>query len=275
MPSSRMKRWGWTALVVVGCIAAVVFIDAERRRRQDDESTLLQGVKGTEAVGSEALAKRLEDPAQFRSFCELLDSRYRAMNDRYKSLQHHSRQRIKRLDESENVIADEEIDEIVDFPNQKERRRRLSQKDMLTGKSIDEESTMQKLLNAFRAPFQYPFLPDSTWDDFNYRFAGVEALDGKQVVKVEFTPNPPFGRKLIGTIWADAESGQPVRFAGKWHKPTGLTHRFEAVVTYGPSENGHPQLRRIETRSAGGSLLVIHRYAIAYDIDDYRTPEAK
>jgi hypothetical protein len=272
---SRMKRWGWIALVAVIGVVAAVFIDAERRRRQAGAGTLLDTATSDVQAGPAELAKRFEDPNVFREFCQKLDAKYRAMNERYKSLQHRSRQRIKRLDEFEKVIADEELEEIVDFPGGKERRRLLKQKDLKTGSVIQGESESQKTIATFRAPYQYPFLPDSTWDDFSYQFAGVEMVAGKPVVKVEFTPNPPFGRKVIGAIWADAETGQPVRFAGRWHKPTGFAHKSELVSHYGPSENGEHQLRRIETDSAGGALFIYHRYVIIFDIDDYRAPEGK
>jgi len=272
---SRTKRWGWIVVVALGCLIAGVLFDAERRRRQAGVGPLLDEAKRDVAVGPAELNKQFENPTQFLEFCRKVDAKYRAMNERYKTLQHHCRQRIKRLDESEKVVADEELEEIVDFPDGKERRRLLKQKDLLTGQVMKGESETQKTIATFRSPYQYPFLPDSNWGDFQYRFGGVEIVEARPVVKVEFTPNPPFGRKVEGAVWADAETGQPVRFAGRWFKPTGFAHKSELVSHYGPSENGRHQLRRIETDSSGGALFIYHRYVITFDIDAYRSPEGK
>jgi hypothetical protein len=269
------KKWILGAALALIAAVAAAYIDLERRRHIEPPPSMMTTDSAEARLGPADLAKRYGDPDTFHTFCRKVHDKYLAMNSRYKALQHRRRQRSKQLDQYGKVVADESLVELVDFPRGIERRRMLEQKDELTGAVIPGETELQKNLAAGKAPFQYPFLPDSTWDDFGYRFGGVELLDGKPVVKVEFTPNPPFGRKTVGAIWADAESGQPLRFVGRWHKPTGLVHRFEMKAEYGPSENGFYQIRRIETDGAGGALFIVRRYVVAFDVDDYRTPESK
>ena len=273
MPRSwKMRWWGLAALVVAGAAVATYF-DIERRRRAEQELTAKPVFEQDAAPGPEELAARFKDSAEFRSFCDRLNEKYLAMNARHKSLQHRRRQRSKQLDKSGKVVADESLVEIVDFPDGQERHRVQEQKDLLAEKAIQGESELQKGMATGKAPFQYPFMPDAKEGDFSFSFAGVEMLDGKVVAKIDFTPNPPFARKMAGTIWADADSAQPVHFAGRWYKPTGATYKVEMNFWYGPSENGFPQIRHVETDGSGGALFIYRRYVVVFDVDDYRSPQ--
>jgi hypothetical protein len=278
------RKWirGWLIVALVALAGgAAVYFDVERRRRREMEGGFHPELSEKTAAGPAELAKRFEDPEEIRRFLELVEEKGRAMNVRYRALQHRRRQRTKLLDDAGKIIADEFIVEIVDFPNNHERKRIIEQKDLRTEKLIEGQSALQREIAARRTPMMLPFVPEARHEDFDYHFAGVELLDRTPVVKIDVAPNPPFNPTLAGTtwgkvegaFWVDAETGEPVRFAGRWKQPTGFAHRYEMVYQYGPSENGCTQIRNAASDGSGGALFVFRRYVASTEVDDYRPPE--
>jgi hypothetical protein len=269
--SQTGRRWivAVAAVVFIGIVG--YFIESERRRRLNEQPTLLG--KSTEVAvdGPAELAARFSDPARFHEFCLKVNEKYLAMNVRYKSSQHRRKQRTKQVDDAGKATVDEELVALVDFPNGQERVRPISLTDRLMNQTIAADSTLQKDIASNRKTWVYAFSPEAKWDDFQYEFSGVEMVEGVPTVKVAYKPNPPFGLRIAGTVWADAETGQPIKFAGKLHQPSGTVNKYEVTAYYGIAENGKPQLRRSEIEAAGGFLVFTRRYLITIEFDEYET----
>ena len=269
------RKWivGTVVLLSVGSIAVVLEFD--RRRRLNEHPRHLSQASGRAVTGPADLALQFADSNRFQEFCLKVNEKYLRMNARYKSSQHRRRQRSRQVDSNGKALADEDLVEFVDFQNGIERHRTVEQFDRIAERKIEGESPLQKSLAVGKAPFTYAFSPESKWNDFEYKFVGVEVLDGVVVIKLEYTPNPPFGRKIAGTVWADAETGQPIRFHGRWFKPSFGIDKYEMAVKYGVSENGEHQIRSIEIDGAGGALIFTRHYLINIEFDDYRPPERR
>jgi len=264
------RRWIVAVAAVVSLGIVAYFVESERRRRLNEQPTLL-GKSTEEAVeGPAELAARFSDPARFHEFCLKINEKYLAMNARYKASQHRRKQRTKQVDDAGKAIVDEELLALVDFPDGQERVRPISLTDRLTNKTITADSALQKDISSNRKAWVYAFSPEAKWDDFQYEFSGVEMVAGAPAVKVSYKPNPPFGLRIAGTVWADAETGQPIKFAGKLHQPSGTVNKYEVTANYGIAENGKLQLRRSEIEAAGGFLLITRRYLITIDFDEYQ-----
>lgn len=271
LSSRKLAIAGAVAVVLIG---AGVHLETKRRRELAAQfrSAVEKAVPADE--GPSDLTAKFSDASRFLEFCRKVNDKYLAMNKRYKSSQHRRRQRSRQVDSEGKASVDEEFVALVDFPNGKERQRVVEQSDRLTGKKVEGVSALQKDMTEGRKEWVYAFSPEGPWDDFTYEFGGVEMLDGKAVVKVVYTPKPPFGLRMAGTVWADAETGQPMKFAGRAHKPSFPVDKYEIAVVYGPSENGHPQIRTIEIDGAGGFLFISKRYLISIAVDDYRKQES-
>jgi len=260
-------------VALLGLAGAGYYAEADRRSKLQSQSTILNGKSAKVVEGPADLAAKFADADRFLAFCRQVNDKYLAMNGRYKTSQHRRRQRTRQVDAEGKATADEEFVAYVDFPSGKERQRVVEQTDRLTGKKTEGVTSLQKDLTEGRKEWIYAFSPEGPFDEFTYVFGGVEMLDGQSVVKVEYTPKPPYGNRVAGTVWADAATGQPMKFAGRAFKPSFPVDKYEIAVRYGVSENGHPQIRTIEIDGAGGFLFISRHYLISIAVDDYRPAE--
>ncbi len=247
------------------------FIALEWRRQNQPQSAALPEDRAA-AVQDVSALPNLAEPAAFAAFQEKLRTQYFAMDERYKALQHRRTQKTIQKDGAGATLLEEEAIETVRFRGEAEDHRHVRTRNLKTGKETSGESSAAKDLSVGNEPFFYPYSKREGPDDFEYRFAGFEQLDGKTLAKVAFVPRPPLGRKLQGHAWADPATGEPIRFRAKWAAPKFPCDRLEMIVEYGPAENGAKQVRHVATDAGGGLAFIRRRYLIDIVFDDYRAP---
>ena len=91
------------------------------------------------------------------------------------------------------------------------------------------------------------------------------------MLRIHFEPNTPVERSFKGSAWVDPATRELVRVVSAPVKPRLRVDRFDMMLDYGPSENGHNQVRRLTIESAGGFALFSWHFRTESELSDYQS----
>lgn len=264
----RTKRClaGFGILLLAG-IGALVVLEWERRRHVAASETETLAPAGT-ALSAEDLRKKFGQPDQLAHLCAEVREHFDALQERFHHLTHTRKVRVTEYDRDGKATAIMEIVSRVHFDGLTERRQEIARRQLL-GKpfAFDPDALKAEHPNKRAIP---PFSKDAPEELYNYRLEGVEELQGRRLLRIGYEPTQTVERSFRGSAWIDPVSREPVRIQGLLAKTPLLVDRFEMVMDYGPSENGHNQVRRIRMDMRGGFALVSRHYRVDTELSDYR-----
>lgn len=253
------------ALLVFAAIAVLAVLEWDRRRHAI--AGTLEDSNGS-GVSVQDAEEKYRDPAAFARLCAEVQERYDALQRRYLRLWHTRKTRQTSYDKKGNAIAVSESVYRVHFDQGKERKEEFEHRQILGESSIfDPDRINLKKEDTHLLP---PFSSDSPSDLYRYRLEGMEGVEGHRLLRIHFEPSKPIERSFKGSAWIDPDTHEPVRIRGSLAKSKLSVDHFDLLLDYGPSENGHNQLRRMVMDMAGGFALLSLHYRIDTELSDYR-----
>lgn len=264
----RGKRY-LVGFAVILLVAVGVLVVLEWGRRRQVAAAGPETLDGSgKPLSAQDLQEKYRDPAAFAELCADVRDRCDALRQRFLGLRHTRKARLIEYDRKGQEVAIMEITDRVHFEDQAEKKEELERRQLL-GK-----------------PF--PFDPDTLWAEhptkkavpafskdapeglYRYRLERVEELHGRPVLRIHFEPTERVERSFKGLAWVDPVTREPVRIHGSLAKTPLLVDRFEMLMDYGPSENGHNQLRHVTIDVSGGFALVSRHYRVESELKEYQ-----
>jgi hypothetical protein len=270
-----MRLRGRRLLIGLGLVflAGVVLLALlEWGRRRQVEAAGVSRLDGSGmAVAATELEKRYRDSEALARLCTDFTQRLDDLQGRALGLWHTRKTRLIRYDSTGQAEGITETTFHVHFEDGAERKREVARRQLLGKPSFFDLDKLKLELADLR--LLLPFSKESPEGLYRYRLAGVEEIDGRRALRIQFEPTEPVERSFRGAAWIDAASGEPVRLLGSPVKPRLRVDRFEMLFDYGPSENGFTQLRRVVIETAGGFALVSWHFRSETELSDYRAAD--
>ncbi|MHB1421975.1 MAG: hypothetical protein ACYC3I_02025 [Gemmataceae bacterium] len=253
-------------LVALGLIVALAVLEWGRRRQVAAARTEILDGSGT-VVTARGLEEQYRDPQEFARLCANVKERNDALKERFLHLRHTRGTRLTSYDAKGEIVAVAVSVSSVRFRGGVEQKKEIERHQLAGKPSIFDPDRMQ--LEQSDTLFSPPFSKDSPEGLYRYQWNGVEELRGRLLLRVHFEPTKPMERSFKGSAWIDPETCEPVRMAGSLAKKKLRVDRFDMILDYGPSENGHNQLRRVVMDMAGGFALFSLHYRLEHELSDY------
>jgi hypothetical protein len=253
------------AILVLSGIVALAVLEWDRRRHVT-AGTLEDG-NGV-AVSTREEQEKYRNPEAFARLCAEIQERYDALQQRYLRLWHTRKTRQTSYDKKGKAIAVSESVSRVHFVKGAERKEEIEHRQVMGKPSIFDPDRIN--LEREDTHLLPPFSKDSPADLYRYHLEGIEDVEGRRLLRIHFEPSKPIERSFTGSAWIDPDTQEPVRIRGSLAKAKLSVDHFDLLLDYGPSENGHNQLRRLVMDMAGGFALLSLHYRIDSELSDYR-----
>lgn len=264
----RAKRWlaGCSLLFLIG-LAVLIGWEWARRLHvtaAEPESLAAPG----RASSAEDLRNQFAQPDEFARLCAEVREHFDALQSRFHRSMHTRKVRVTEFDRAGKATAIMEVVSRVHFDGSTERSQAIERRQIL-GKPFpfDPDALKAEHPNKRAIP---PFSKDAPDGLYHYRLEGVEELQDRRLVRIHYEPTQTVERSFWGSAWIDPSNGEIVRIQGLLAKTPLLVDRFEMLMDYGPSENGHNQVRRILMDMRGGFAFVSRHYRVETDLSEYR-----
>jgi hypothetical protein len=240
-----------------------------RRRQVEAAPPVLDG-SGT-AVLAKELEEHYRDPDAFARLIADIRERAHALQQRHLGARHTRKTRLIRYDGKGQPSAITETIYHVQYCDGAEQKIEIERCQVLGKPSLFNPNKIK--IEPSDAQLLSPFSKATPEGLYRYRWEGIEELNGRRVLRIHFEPATPVERSFRGWAWIEPASGEPVRMVGSPVKPRVRVDRFDTMLDYGPSENGHNQLRRLTIEAAGGFALISWHFRSETALSDYRQPE--
>lgn len=267
-----LRRRFWIGLTVVLSITFIVLTALELARRRQfvaNGQRLLDG-SGT-AVSEEELEEKYHDSKEFAKLCARVEERYDALRGRSLGLGHTRKARLIEYDKKGRTIAIMETTDRVGFDERGEHTVEIERRQVL-GEPFRVNPDVLTVGHPSKNA-ALPFSKDTLEGLYLYRLEGVERVQGITALRIHFEPTRPIERSLKGSAWIDPTTFEPIRMQASAATPRLGIDRFEMIVDYGRSENGHNQIRHFTVDAAGGFLFVSRHYRVDADLSAYGESE--
>ena len=266
----RGKRYllgcGLFLLVAAG---ALIVLEWGRRRQVEAAPPALDG-SGT-AVPAKELEEQYRDPDTFARAIADVREHMHALQQRYLEARHTRTARLTRYDGKGQPSAVSETISHVQYHDGGERKTEIAHRQLLGKPSFFDPEKLK--LEQSDAQVLSPFAKTTPEGLYRYRLEGVEELNSRRLLRIHFEPVSPVERSFRGWAWIDPVTHEPVRMVGSPVKPRVRVDRFDMMLDYALSENGHNQLRRLTIEAAGGFALMSWHFRSETELSDYREPE--
>lgn len=258
------------ALAFLTGVVLLALLEWNRRRQVEAAGASRLDGSGT-AVPAAELEERFHDPEAFARLCTDVTQRLEDLQRRALGLWHTRKTRLIRYDSTGQEEGITETLYHVHFENGAERKKEVGRRQLLGKASFLDLDKLK--LEPTDLRLLLPFSKEAPEGLYHYRLTGVEEIDGRRTLRIQFEPTEPVERSFRGAAWIDATTGEPVRLLGSPVKPRVRVDRFEMLFDYGPSENGFTQLRRVVIETAGGFALVSWHFRSETELSDYRAAD--
>jgi hypothetical protein len=251
-------------LVVIGVLAVL-----EWGRRRQVAAAGPETLDGSgRPLSAQDLQEKYRDPAAFAELCADVRERCDALRKRFLDLQHTRKARLIEYDRKGQEVSVMEIIDRVHFEGETEKKEEIERRQLL-GKPFPFDPDMLRAEHPTKKAVP-AFSKDAPEGLYRYRLEGAEELHDRLVLRIHFEPTERVERSFKGWAWVDPVTREPVRIHGSLVKTPLLVDRFEMLLDYGPSENGHNQIRHAIIDVAGGFAVVSRHYRIESELKDYR-----
>ena len=106
-------------------------------------------------------------------------------------------------------------------------------------------------------------------DTVTTTFTGIETIDGRRARAYRFGVAAESGA-ITGTAWIDAETGFPIRIAGRPDPLPRFVDVFEFRHEFGIGGNGAAVTSRITVDASGRLLLIRRRFVVTMEFSEHR-----
>ena len=248
--------------------AVALLLLAWERRRQDTLAAT-QPLDGSgQALPAEDQVRKYRDPAELAKLCDQVRERFAAMHERTLRSRHTRAMRLTEQDGRGQAVHVREIIERVEFEDGQEKTQLIEQR-VLLDSATSFLPSKTNLPNPAENPHR-PFPKEANQDVYDYRFDGVEDIEGRPAGRIHFEPRTTEGQVSRGWAWVALDSGEPIRMQVSPVKPPPFVDRLDVLIDYGRAENGHNQARRVTLEGSGGFAFLARRLRVECEMSDYR-----
>jgi hypothetical protein len=262
-----MKRLLISVAVIVAVSASLLAVMEWDRRQQ----AVLAGPQGMDGSGrvlsAEELVQKYRQPAELAKLVDRVRERFAAMHERTLRCRHTRRTHLSEYDRRGETLQEREVVERVWFDGTQENTQLIEQR-ILRGDGSGMLPSKSKLPNPVENPHR-PFPKDASQDVYDYRFEGVEEIDGRPAGRIRFEPWLTDSLVSRGSAWVLLDSGEPVRLQVSPLKPPPFVDRLDILIDYGRAEHGHTQPRRVTLEGSGGFAFLARRLRAVCTMSDY------
>jgi hypothetical protein len=272
-----MRRWKKAGLaVLLGGAATLAGMEVHRRSEVAGESVPLVDdsaeaaaapAKAESKFDPKALLDHYQEPEDFAKLCRELKTRVIEIADREKNLAHTETILAIELDAKGKEIDGEDTVEYCWYDDKGLQVRRQVQRQPRSKKKKPLDPSVRTMP---KAEATFPFSREEKPDSYRYTLEGVEEIEGKPALRIHYEPNPPLDGKMRGSVWADPQTFEPVRYEGVWAKLPPLVDQVSTRFDYGPSNTGQTQIKRVIIAGSGGFAMLQKRFRIDTKVHDYR-----
>jgi hypothetical protein len=266
----RGKRYAiGCGLFLLSAASVLTVLEWGRRRQIEAAPPALDGSGRT--VTAQEIEERYREPETFTRLIADVRERMHALQQRYLAARHTRKARGTRYDNKGQPSAITETISHVQYRDGTEQQTEIEHRQLLGKPSFFDPEKLK--LNQSDTQLLSPFAKTTPEGLYRYRLEGVEELNGRRLLRIHFAPTTAVERSFRGWAWIDPTSHEPVRLQGVPVKPRVRVDRFEMMLDYGLSENGHNQLRHFTIDAAGGFALMSWHFRSETELSDYREPE--
>jgi hypothetical protein len=270
MTSRRKRCLLGCGILLLALAATLALLEWGRRREVAAAGAAALDGSGT-VVSADDLEEQYRDPEAFARLCGKVTERVTAMQQRFLRLQHTRKTRQTSYDTKGQTLAIREVVYQVRFHDGKEHKQLLEQRQLLGKPPLFDLNRL--LVEQTDMALSLPFSATSAEGLYRYRREGVEELQGCRLLRLHFEPARAIERSFAGSAWVDPVTHALVRLQGSPVKTRIAVDHFDMILDYGPSENGHHQLRHVVMDMAGGFALFSGHYRIESELSAYREIE--
>lgn len=206
-------------------------------------------------IDPKEIEARYQNLEQFRAMLESVREQVHAIDERDKTLEHVEVQVAKEIDPKGHEAAAERHTERIWREGDKKYRQTIEYLDLVKGKPKKGAVTRPRV-DTGKINEVFPFQLPAAEDDYRYQFAGVEQINNRWTIKINFEPsNGPAGR-FRGETWIDPTTFTPVRLFVSLAEKKPFLDQFSMLIDYGTVETGQVQVVSTVIDGSGGFAMV-------------------
>lgn len=266
--TKRAKRHLIRFAGLTAFVAVALLLLAWEHRRQDTLAAAPTLDGSGQALSAEDQMNKYSDPVELAKLCDRVRERFAVMHERTLRSQHTRTMRLTEQNGRGQAVHVREMVERIEFEGGQEKTLLIEQR-VLLDSATSFLPSKANLSNPADNPHR-PFPKEARQDVYDYRFDGVEDIEGRPAGRIHFEPRTTDGQVSRGWAWVELGSGEPIRLQVSPVKPPTFVDRLDVLIEYGQAENGHNQARRVTLEGSGGFAFLARRLRVECTLSDYR-----
>jgi hypothetical protein len=269
---SRLIRW---LIFSAGCAVVVLGVwEAVRRSRivSVQVGSLIGQVQAEPvalpSIDPASLQRQYENPEELSRLVESVRENFRQLGQREIQLDHTVKTIVREMNPKLKQPPAEQTLERVLFRGGKKYRQTIEWLDLATGKpKKGVNKKVREDVNKIEEIF--PFNEKKATEGYLYELGGIERIDERWTVRIDFKPSDSPVKRFEGQAWVEPTQGLPIRVFCRLAEKRPFLDQFSMLLEYGVVETGDWQLVRSVIDGSGGFAMIQKHYQSEVELSQY------